>query len=195
MSNKIAVTTAAVMLWVGSASAQAPKADKPADKAPAAGEAPAAPPPIPKPAPENDVIKKSAGTWTCEGVAKGPDGKEMKYKATWAVKPVLAGHWFAITYKRAKMGPMPAFEGNATVGYNVAEKKYSFIGFDNFGSWINLASTDGAVYTGEGAPMGHKGPAKFTFSAGKDKKGQESDKLFDVTLDFGAATSSENCKK
>ena len=32
--------------------------------------------------------------------------------------------------------------------------------------------------------------------AGKDKKGQESDKLFDVTFEFtGMATSHESCKK
>jgi hypothetical protein len=43
--------------------------------------------------------------------------------------------------------------------------------------------------------MGHKSPVKFTFTAGKDKKGQDSDKLFDVTLDFGAGGSTESCKK
>jgi hypothetical protein len=43
--------------------------------------------------------------------------------------------------------------------------------------------------------MGKVTPVKFTFSAGKDKKGEESDKLFDVTLDFGTFTSTENCKK
>ena len=36
---------------------------------------------------------------------------------------------------------------------------------------------------------------KFSFSPGKDKKGEDSDKLFDVTLDFGIGGSTENCKK
>jgi hypothetical protein len=93
------------------------------------------------------------------------------------------------------MAPMPAFEGNATVGYNIAEKKYVFVGFDNLGGWINLTSADAATYTGEGIPMGKKGPVKFSFTPGKDKKGQESDKLFDLTMDFGVATTQESCKR
>jgi hypothetical protein len=197
----VAISTAA--FWVSTANAQPakpgekavekpPAEAKPADTGAAAKPAPMTPP---KPAPENEVIKKSAGTWSCEGTAKGPDGQEMKYKSSWTVKPTLGGHWFTVVYKRSKSGPMPAFEGNATVGFNVAEKKYAFVGFDNLGGWINLSSSDGALFAGEGSPMGKKGPVKFTFTPGKDKKGEESDKLFDVTLDFGAAGSTESCKK
>jgi hypothetical protein len=193
MKNTIAaVATLAMVGWVASAQAQAPKeAEKPVPAAAAAGEAP----PMGKPAPENDVIKKSAGNWSCEGTAKGPDGQEKKYKSSWAVKPSLGGHWFALVYKRAKSGPMPAFEGNATVGYSTAQKKYVFIGFDNMGGWIDLSSSDGAAYAGEGGPMGKVTPVKFNFTGGKDKKGEPSDKLFDVTMDFGVASSSESCKK
>jgi hypothetical protein len=185
------VVVAALALGAGAATAQA--------QAPKEGEKPAAEahgaPVIPKPPAENDVIKKSAGNWTCEGTAKGPDGQEMKYKSSWNVKPALGGHWFAIVYKRAKMGPLPAFEGNATVGYNVAKKEYTFVGFDSFGGWISLKSSDGAAFSGDGGMMGKVTPVKFTFSEGKDKKGEPSDKLFDVTLDFGGPTSSESCKK
>lgn len=164
----------------------------PADKAAAPAAAPMGPP---KPAPENDLLKKSAGTWTCEGTVKGADFPETKYKSTWNIKSALGGHWYALTYKRSKMGPMPPFEGHATIGFSVADKKYWFVGVDNLGGWINLTSADGAVYTGEGSPMGKRGPVKFTFAAGKDKKGQESEKLFDATLDLGIAVSQESCKK
>ncbi len=194
MRTKLAaVATLAMAMGAGSAShAQAPKeGDKPAaEGGPAAGAFP-----VPKPVAENDVIKKSVGSWTCEATGKSPDGQEMKYKASWVVKPILGGHWYSIVYKRSKMGPMPAFEGSATVGYNSALKKYTFVGFDNFGSFVNLASGDGAVYVGEGGPMGKLTPVKFTFSPGKDKKGEPSDRLFDATLDFGTASSTEICKK
>jgi hypothetical protein len=181
-----------VTSWVAASSwAQPPATEKPpAEVKPAGGKVD-----MPKPPPENDVIKKSAGTWRCTATGKGPDGQEMKYTASWTVKPVLGGHWYAIVYKRSKMGPMPAFEGNAHVGYNTAEKKYSFIGFDNMGGWINLSSPDGAAYSGQGGGMGKVTPVKFTFAPGKDKKGEESDKLFDVTMDFGGAGGTENCKK
>jgi Protein of unknown function (DUF1579) len=189
MMNRIAVAgTLTMALWLSTAQAQ-PPGDNPA-KAPGA-----APGQAPKPAAENELFKSSSGSWRCEGTAKTPDGQELKYKSTWTVKPALGGHWYALVYKRAKMGPMPPFEGNATLGYNAVEKKYVFVGFDNLGGWVNLSSSDGAVYSGDGAPMGQKGPVKFTFSPGKDKKGQESDKLFDVILDFGAVSSSESCKK
>ena len=182
-----AVATLTMAWWTGLAQAQ-PAGEPAAPGKPATFE-------VPKPAPENEVIKKSSGTWRCEGTAKGPDGQEAKYKSTWMIKPILNGHWFALVYKRSKMGPMPGFEGNATVGYNVAEKKYWFVGVDNLGGWINLSSGDGATYAGDGSPMGRKAPVKFTFTPGKDKKGQESDKLFDVTMDLGTASSSESCKK
>jgi hypothetical protein len=165
-------------------------AAKPAAEAPKAGAMEA-----PKPAAENDMFKKLIGTWRCDGTGKGPDGSEMKFKTTWAWKSVLGGHWYTIVYKRAKAGPMPAFEGNATVGYNSADKKYAFIGFDSAGGWINLSGADGMSYAGEGVPMGKKAPVKIGFAKGKDKKGQESDKMIDVSLDLGGQTVSESCKK
>jgi hypothetical protein len=188
-----AVAMMTVMGWAAASQAQAPAADKPAAAAPAGTKPPAME--VPKPPPENDVIKKSAGSWRCTGAAKGPEGQEMKYTSTWSVKPTMGGHWYAITYKRSKAGPMPAFEGQATVGYSTADKKYSMIGFDSWGGWINLSSADGAVYTGQSADMGKASPAKFTFSPGKDKKGEDSDKLFDVTMEFGMGGATENCKK
>jgi hypothetical protein len=185
------VATMTAACWAATSQAQPAAGDKPAAEPAAAARSPGPP----KPAPENEVIKKAAGTWTCAGTGKAPDGQEVKYKSTWGIKPTLGGHWYALVYKRSKMGPMPAFEGNATVGYNVADKKYVMVGFDNMGSWIDLSSNDGAVYSGEGGPMGKRSPVKFTFAAGKDKNGQDSDKLFDVTLDLGTASSTESCKK
>ena len=58
-----------------------------------------------------------------------------------------------------------------------------------------LCGHDGAVYSGQGSPMGKVGPVKFSFSPGKDKKGEDSDKLFDVVMDFAGAGGSESCKK
>jgi hypothetical protein len=175
----------------------APSAAAPAGAAPAAAApaAPAAKMEAPKPPAENDMFKKMAGTWRCEATSKMPDGKEMKDKTTWAVKSALDGHWYSAVYKRAKTATMPAFEGDATLGYNTADKKYVMVGFDNMGGWINLTSTDGMAYSGEGLPMGKKGPMKISFAKGKDKKGQESDKLMDVTLDLGGVIGTETCKK
>jgi len=175
-------------------SAAAPAGAAPAAAAPAAaGAAPKME--APKPPAENDMFKKMAGNWHCEATDKMPDGKEMKSKTTWGVKSALGGQWYSVVYKRAKAGPMPAFEGNATLGYNTADKKYVMIGFDNMGGWINLTSTDGMAYAGEGLPMGKKGPMKISFAKGKDKKGAESDKLMDVTLDLGGMIGTETCKK
>jgi hypothetical protein len=176
----------------------APSAAAPAGAAAPAAAAPAAAAPkmeAPKPPAENDMFKKMAGNWRCEATDKMPDGKEMKSKTTWGVKSVLGGQWYSVVYKRAKAGPAPAFEGNATIGYNTADKKYVMIGFDNMGGWINLTSTDGMAYSGEGLPMGKKGPMKISFAKGKDKKGVESDKLMDVTLDLGGMLGTETCKK
>jgi hypothetical protein len=192
MRNQMASMAAFALLTMASAALAA----EPAKPAEPGAEKAGAPMPPRKPATENDVIKKSVGTWTCEGSAKGPDGQEMKYKSSWTVKSILGGHWYSIVYKRSKMGPMAPFEGNASVGYSLADQKYWLVGVDSTGGWINLTSSDGATYIGESSPGGKRTATKFTFTPGKDKKGQDSDKLFDVTLDFGAvATSHESCKK
>jgi len=162
---------------------------------PAAEGAQKTPPPPPNPAPQNDVIKPARGSWRCEGVLKAPDGNEMKYRSRWVVKPTLGGHWYSINYRRAKSGPMPGFAGLATVGYNVVDSKYWFVGFDDMGGWINLVSTDGSVFSGESAMGAEREPATFTFVPGTDKKGQESDRLFEVTMDFGQASSKESCRR
>src|ERR1700733_5032385 len=144
-----------------------------ADAAPKADAAAADAPKMeaPKPPAENDMFKKVAGTWRCDSISTGPDGKDMKVKTTWTWKNVLGGQWYTVVYKRTKTGPSPAFEGNATMGYNGAEKKYVFVGFDNMGGWINLSSADGMAYAGDGLPMGKKGTIKIAFAKGKDKKG------------------------
>jgi hypothetical protein len=165
----------------------APKADAPTAEAPKME--------APKPPAENDMFKKAAGTWRCDSISTGPDGKDMKVKTNWTWKSTLAGQWYTVVYKRAKTGPVPAFEGNATMGYNGAEKKYVFVGFDNMGGWINLSSADGMSFSGDGLPMGKKGTIKIAFAKGKDKKGEENDKMMNVSLDLGGHPVSETCKK
>ena len=169
-----------------------PSAAAPAGAGPAAA-APAAEPPKgpPKAPAENDMFKKVVGTWRCDSMSKGPDGKDMKVKTTWSWKSTLGGQWYAVVYKRTKTGPIPAFEGNGTMGYNGGQKKYVFSGFDSMGGWIDLTSADGMAYAGKG----EEGAVKIAFAKGKDKKGQESDKLMDVTLDLGSRVINETCKK
>jgi len=193
--TQMAPAPAAAKPAVAAPAPAAPKAAAPAADAPKGDAAKAAPMGPPKPAAENDMFKKVAGSWSCDSTSKGPDGKDMKVKTTWAWKSVLGGQWYSVVYKRAKAGPAPAFEGNATIGYNGADKKYVFVGFDNMGGWINLSGTDGMAYAGDGLPMGKKGTIKIAFAKGKDKKGQESDKLMDVSLDLGGHPINESCKK
>jgi hypothetical protein len=195
----VAVTLAAISsIALAEDKAPAPAAAKPAAAAPKADAAAAANAPkmeAPKPPAENDMFKKVAGTWRCDSISTGPDGKDMKVKTSWTWKNALGGQWYTVVYKRTKTGPSPAFEGNATMGYNGADKKYVFVGFDNMGGWINLSSADGMSYAGDGLPMGKKGTIKIAFAKGKDKKGEESDKMMSVSLDLGGHPVSETCKK
>jgi hypothetical protein len=196
MRNQMAVLAGIALLAASTqARAQAPKAE-PSKPGAEKGAAPTPPAGPHKPPPENESFKKAVGNWTCEGTAKGPDGQETKYKSSWAVKPILNGHWYSIVYKRTRAGSPNTFEGNVIAGFDVVEKKYTFEGFDNAGGWLKLTSTDNANFTGEGVPGGKRTPAKLTFTAGKDKQGNESDKLFEATIEFGTVASShESCKK
>ncbi|HTB60599.1 MAG TPA: DUF1579 family protein [Polyangia bacterium] len=171
--------------------ATAPATKPAAPKADAAATADAPKIEAPKPPAENDMFKKVAGTWRCDSISTGPDGKDMKVKTTWTWKNVLGGQWYTVVYKRTKTGPVPAFEGNATMGYNGAEKKYVFVGFDNMGGWINLSSADGMSYAGKG----NEGAVKIAFAKGKDKKGEDNDKMMNVSLDLAGHPISETCKR
>jgi hypothetical protein len=190
------ILMAGISLLAASAPAlgQAPKAE-PAKPAAEKGAAPAPGGP-PKPAPENESFKRALGNWSCEGTVKGADGQETKYKSTWTVKEILNGHWYSIVYKRNRAGSKNTFEGDVIAGFDMSQKKYTFEGFDNLGGWLKLTSTDNANFTGEGVPMGKKTPAKLTFTPGKDKKGNESDKLFEASVELtGLSSSHETCKK
>ena len=173
----------------------APAAKPAAAKADAAATADAPKMEAPTPPAENDMFKKVAGTWRCDSISTGPDGKDMKVKTSWTWKKTLGGQWYTVVYKRTQTGPSPAFEGNATMGYNGAEKKYVFVGFDNMGGWINLSSADGMSFAGDGLPMGKKGTIKIAFAKGKDKKGEDNDKMMNVSLDLAGHPISETCKK
>ena len=124
-------------------------------------------------------------------------GPAHAYKASMNNKWDLGNFWIWQEYKmmKSKENPM-SFDAKGWMGWDGANKHYVWAGVDSMGGWVNLTSTDNSIYTGDGSPMGKKNPVKFTFVPGKDKKGQDSDKLFDVTLEFpGVATSHESCKK
>ena len=182
MRKQLAVVA---MLTVTSWVAASSWAQPPAAETAGGGQAPVPSPECPSRRRRTTSSRSRPAPGGAPATGKGPDGQEMKYNLQLDGQADAGRSLVHDRLQASEDGADAGFEGNATVGFNTAEKKYSFVGFDSFGGWIDLSSPDGAAYTGQGGGMGKVTPVKFTFTPGKDKKGEESDKLFDVTLDFG----------
>jgi hypothetical protein len=113
-----------------------PKETPPADPA-------AQMPPTPTPAPELVAAAKAAkGTWFCKGVEYGPDGTEMKSKATMKYAVDLDKMWIKGTLTiPKKKGQKRAMKITSYRTYSAAEKKWHMIGVDNAGGWTKGWST------------------------------------------------------
>src|SRR5262249_26630090 len=81
-------------------------------------------PPMPKPGPEQELLKKLEGTWD---VTIQMNGQESKGTATY--KPSCGGMWIKSDFQ-GDMGGMK-FEGTGLDGYNSADKQYESVWVDS----------------------------------------------------------------
>jgi Protein of unknown function (DUF1579) len=81
-------------------------------------------PPLPKPGPEHEHLKKMEGTW--EATIKTPEGES---KGTMVYKMDLGGLWLVSNFT-ADFGGMK-FKGKGIDGYDPAKKKYVSVWVDS----------------------------------------------------------------
>jgi Protein of unknown function (DUF1579) len=87
--------------------------------------------PVPKPGPEQDVLKKEAGVWDASVESMMPDGKKDVSKGV-ETNVMLGGLWLVTDFKGKYAGA--PFEGHGIIGYDANKKKY-------IGSWVDSMST------------------------------------------------------
>jgi hypothetical protein len=170
---------------------------KPAEAAPAAAAMPIT---APKPPVELDALKWALGSWRCKGEMFMPPamGGNHPYDSSMVSKLDLNKFWVTTLYKVKPSKAMPGMSVSSYMGYDVASKKYAFIGFDTWGGWFSLSSTgatnDQWVWTGDSVMMGQKMPTRFTFTNKSDK---EMTALMETSMAKGQWTkmSEETCKK
>lgn len=97
--------------------------------------------PLPKPGPEQEILKKDVGVWdaTIELVMQ-PGGKPEITKGT-STNTLVGGLWLVEDFKGEMFG-MP-YHGHSVLGYDAAKKKY-------VGTWVDsmspgLTSIEGTV--------------------------------------------------
>lgn len=83
-------------------------------------------PPMPKPGPEHELLKKFAGDWDCTVNFMGKESK-----ATARNRRILGGFWLVENFKGEFLN-MP-FEGRGTTGYDPNKKKYVSTWIDSTG--------------------------------------------------------------
>ena len=183
MRNQLAVVAMlTVTCWVATSQAQAPAADKPA--AAPAGAAPAGG----AQAAAGERRHQEVGRHLAlHGHGQGSRRPGDEVHSTWTIKPTLGGHWYALTYKRSKIGPDAGVRGQR---HRRLQHRREEVLDDRLRQLRRLDQPQQhrrrRLQRPERRAWARSAPAKFSFAPGKDKKGEDSDKLFDVTMDFGA---------
>jgi hypothetical protein len=90
-------------------------------------------PPMPKPGPEHELLKKDVGTWDAT-VEMGPGAPPTPGTETNTLGP--GGLWLISDFKSSMMGT--PFQGHGVSGWDPAKKKY-------VGTWVDSMTTSVAV--------------------------------------------------
>jgi hypothetical protein len=174
----------------------------PAAAAPAAAPAaPAAPPPLPTPAPELTAFAKNfEGSWKCESKfpagAMGPGSPEMSGKSTVSIKKDLNGFWYKGLYEIKKSKTVPGMKAQFSFGFDPGSKQVLLTGTDSMGSgWFAGGPIQGDSVTtvGDMFMMGTKSKVRDTMSKKSDKE-----VFHKLEIDMGKGFQSvgeDTCKK
>ncbi len=135
MLAAVAVSVVVLPAVAFSQSSQTPS--KPAAKSPAQSQA-SQMPPMPKPGPEHDILKKDVGSWDATVEMTEPSGQKTTAKGTETVS--MIGFWQVSRFKGQMMGQ--PFEGLATTTWDPTKKRY-------VGTWIDSMTPGYATVEGE----------------------------------------------
>jgi uncharacterized protein affecting Mg2+/Co2+ transport len=118
--------------------------------------------PVPKPGPEQELLKKEAGVWDASVETMMPDGNKDVSKGV-ETNTLLGGLWLISDYKGA-LGPQD-FSGHGVMGYDPKKQKY-------VGTWVDTMSTTLAVVeeTYDTATKTMTGAMEATDESGKTVK-------------------------
>jgi Protein of unknown function (DUF1579) len=89
-------------------------------------------PPLPKPGPEHEVLRRDVGVWDATVEMQGPPGTPPTVSKATETVSLLGGFWQVTEFKGEVMGQ--PFEGRGATGYDPSKKKY-------VGTWVDSMST------------------------------------------------------
>ena len=117
-----------------------------------------------------DDLKALAGNWSCDGMARGPQGTAQSYKARFTNKWDLNGSWLSVRYDQAA-SKLPALGGGGYLGWDANAKRYLYLGVDSTGGWTTLSvpgwNGNSLTLVGHRVNGETKVPVRYTFTKGK----------------------------
>jgi hypothetical protein len=149
MRQLFLVAAACAAMSTTSVQAAEVPADKSAPPAARSNEKPAAAtgeqtPPMPKPGPEHEVLKKSVGTWDATVEMCDPTGAPVSTSKGVETNALsLGGLWLVSDFRGEMMGQ--PFQGHGVSGYDPVKKKY-------VGTWVDSMSVGLATMEGTWDP-------------------------------------------
>jgi Protein of unknown function (DUF1579) len=98
-------------------------------------------PPMPKPAPEHEVLKSEVGTWDAAmTVWPAPGAQPVTGQGT-ETNSMLQGDMWLISHFDSDFGGMP-FAGRGAFGYDPMEKKYVGVWIDSMSPYMSTSQGD-----------------------------------------------------
>jgi Protein of unknown function (DUF1579) len=158
----VALTGLALGVALAQDSKKSQEAKAPA--APAASKEPAMPP-MPKPGPEQAILKRGEGVWEARvEMRMGPPGTPPEVSTGVETNTLVGGLWLITDYKGSMAGT--PFQGHGTMGYDAALKKYVGIWVDSMSTSLSRSEGDfdpkSNTLTMVGQTIGEDGkPMKF----------------------------------
>jgi len=124
-----------------------------------------------------DDLKVLAGSWTCDGMARGPQGTAQTYKARFTNKWDLAGTWLSVRYDQTggkAQAQSPALGTGGYLGWDANAKRYQYVGVDSTGGWTSLSvaswSGNSLTLVGNRVNGDAKVPVRYTFTKGRTER-------------------------
>jgi hypothetical protein len=144
MRQLFLVATACAALLATSVQAAESPADKSVKPAAKPNEKPAAAgaemPPLPKPGPEHELLKKSVGTWDATVELCDPTGAPVSTSKGIETNALTVGGLWLVSDFRGEMMGQP-FQGHGVSGFDQTKKKY-------VGTWVDSMSLGLALMEG-----------------------------------------------
>ena len=126
----------------------------------------------PKPAAENDMFKKVAGTWRCDSISTDPDGKDMKVKTTWTWKTSSADSGTRSSTSAPRPARPPPSKATPPWATTAPTRSTCSSGSTTWAAGSTSAARTACPTPATASPWARRGPIEDRLRQGQGQKGR-----------------------